>query len=73
MRRRIAVQLYRHMAGAIRAWRQQHGLSQDDLGRLLGMTRAGVASLERGRQRVLIEHLYTIEGAYGTRVVEFLP
>jgi transcriptional regulator with XRE-family HTH domain len=48
-------------------------ISQSDLGRILGMTRGGVANIEAGRQRILIEHIYNAAAAFRVPVASLLP
>lgn len=66
--------LYREIAARMRFVRQQAGVSQTDVAKLLGMgSHAAVANLEAGRQRISIEHLYRFAGAFGMKVSDFLP
>lgn len=61
------------IGAAIRKERKRQGLSQAEVSWILGMTRAGVANLELGHQRVHIEHLYNLSLAWDVPITRFLP
>lgn len=61
------------IGAAIRKERQRQKLSQAEVSWILGITRAGVANLELGHQRVGIEHLYNLSLAWDVPITRFLP
>lgn len=68
-----AVKLSKAIAVRMKAAREKANLSQAQLGSILGMTRGGVANIEAGGQRVLIEHVYNTASACGVTVASLLP
>lgn len=68
-----AESLHRDIGKRIKAERERRNLSQQSVSDLLGMTRAGVANMEAGRQSVLIQHLYNLALAWDCKVTKFLP
>lgn len=67
--RKLNVQI----GAAIRKERKRRKLSQAEVAWILGLTRAGVANLELGHQRVGIEHLYNLALVWGIPITRFLP
>lgn len=67
--------LNRAIAGKLRAARMaaKPPISQADMAIILGMTRGGVANMEGGKQRILIEHLYNAAAACKVTVPSLLP
>ena len=63
----------REIGARIRQARRLRGLSQSDLGRLLGVTFQQVQKYERGTNRVPLSRLVGIAAAFETRLDEFLP
>lgn len=51
------------MGAIIRSRRRAKDLSQEGLARLIGLSRATLASMERGRQRILLHQLYLFADA----------
>lgn len=49
--------LYRAIGAHIAKARQQHGVRQSDLATAVGLTRASVANIERGEQRIQVHTL----------------
>lgn len=52
--------IYRNLGNRIRGLRKSLGLTQDQLAKQAGMSRASLANIERGKQQVLVHHLFTI-------------
>ena len=57
----------------IRAARQEAGLSQTTLARLIGFNRSSVANLEAGRQRIALHLFFLIAQALQAEPAELLP
>ena len=55
--------LYQEIGGRIAARRKNLGLKQADVAKRMGISRASVANIEVGRQRVLIHQLYRLAEA----------
>lgn len=49
--------IYALMGERIRILREMRGETQDQIGQLLGVTRACVSNIEKGRQRIFVHHL----------------
>lgn len=65
--------LYRQIGQRMRKAREKADLSQGDIGVALGMTRANVSMLEKGAQRILVEHVYNVSLLLKRPIREFLP
>ena len=59
---------------AVARRREELGLTQADLSALVGLSRASIANIEKGRQNVLLHHVYELAGALRmARVGDLLP
>lgn len=65
--------LYARLGAAIRERRRELGLTQADLARRVGISRASLASVETGRQGVLVHRLYAFADQLGVDVISLLP
>ena len=65
--------LYRRLGSTIKARRRVLGLTQHELAKRLGISRASLANMETGRQRVLVHQLYELAGQLNVSVQELLP
>jgi transcriptional regulator with XRE-family HTH domain len=66
--------LYLKLGEAVANRRKQLGLKQADLAQRIGLSRASVANIELGRQKVLLHHIYKLAVALGlARLEELLP
>lgn len=65
--------LYKHLGITIKNRRQELGLTQDQLARHLDISRASIANMETGRQKILIHHLYRLAEKLDTKVTALLP
>ncbi len=65
--------LYRTLGAMIRRRRKTLGLTQAKLAGDLGISRASVANVETGRQKILVHQLYRYAKALEMSVVDFLP
>lgn len=66
-------ELYKFIGNSIREHRKQVGLTQDQLAKLVGVTRNSINIIERGQQGVLVHTLSAIARALGVPVNAFLP
>lgn len=65
--------IYRLLGKAIRAKRRANDWHQEKLAGMLGISRATLASIETGRQRLLVHQLYDIARVFGVSPSELLP
>lgn len=63
----------RAIGAAIRALRQERGLSLRDLSRLTGFSISFLSLVERGRSSLALTSLQTVASALGTNVGRFFP
>lgn len=67
-------ELYRRVGRAIADRRNELGLTQEEVARQLGLSRASLANIETGRQKILLHYLYLIATALKvSRVEDLLP
>ncbi len=66
-------QIYRSLGTLVRRQREACSLSQGGLGQLVGLSRASIANIETGRQRVLLHHLYGLAVALRVDVRALVP
>lgn len=64
--------IYLAVGRRICAERRQRGLNQDALAEACGMTRASLANVEAGRQRVQLHTLERAAALFGLRVADLL-
>ena len=65
--------LYKRLGATIKAQRRARGLTQQQLATQLGISRASLANVETGRQRVLIHQLYELADQLSINIQELLP
>jgi transcriptional regulator with XRE-family HTH domain len=65
--------IYKTIGGIIRQRRRRLELPQTTLAARLGISRASLASIETGRQRVLVHHLYALAEALDMKPGDLLP
>lgn len=65
--------LYRHIGRRIQQFRTERHLSQDELARMVGISRTSVVNIEKGRQRLPIHTLWEIAGALHVDPHALLP
>lgn len=53
--------------------RKRHGITQDQLAKMIHLSRTSVVNLEGGNQRCPVDTLYDIAGACGITITELLP
>lgn len=61
------------MGDLVRQHREKQGLSQAALSKRVGLSRASVANIEKGRQRIPLHHLYRLAQALGVNAHTLLP
>lgn len=54
------MQVYRLLGRAVAKRRKELGLTQADVGRRIGLSRASLANIETGRQKVLLHQVYRL-------------
>ena len=64
--------VYQAIGARMRMLRDTLGIQQEDLAKRLGWSRASIANIETGRQRVLAHDVERIAIALGTHVKGFL-
>lgn len=65
--------IYRRIGLLIKNRRKQLGLTQEKLANQLAISRASLASIETGRQNVLVHQLYRLATALQLEPKDFLP
>lgn len=65
--------LHQRIGLFIAARRNSLKMKQEQLATSVGISRASLANIERGRQSVLVHHLYAIAKALGLQPSELLP
>jgi transcriptional regulator with XRE-family HTH domain len=65
--------IYQQIGRLIRSLRRGADKAQEELASRLGISRATLASIETGRQRILIHQLYAVARALDVKVSELLP
>jgi transcriptional regulator with XRE-family HTH domain len=57
------MEIYKALGGRVASLRRELGLTQMELAHRLGVSRASVASIEAGRQKVVLDQAYALAGA----------
>jgi transcriptional regulator with XRE-family HTH domain len=55
-----AERIYKNLGNRIRDLRRSLGLTQDQLAKQVGISRASLANIERGKQQVLVHHVFAL-------------
>lgn len=66
-------EFYGELGSRIRLRRRDAGLTQTELGEAAHLTRASVANIEAGRQKVLIHHLVALADVLNIDITTLLP
>jgi DNA-binding XRE family transcriptional regulator len=61
--------VYVSFGQAVKARRLALGLTQEDLAKMVGLTRTSVTNIEIGRQRVLLSDLFSFARAFGVQPI----
>lgn len=65
--------LYANLGSLVRSHREMLGKTQADIGNAIGLTRASVANIESGRQRILLHQLFDLAFALEVAPGNLLP
>lgn len=65
--------VYETLGKLVRATRKHAGLTQEELGRRVGLTRTSITNLEKGRQRIQVHTLYELASALDLDPQDLLP
>ena len=65
--------LYKILGMRIREQRRLLGLTQERLAIQLNVSRASLANIETGRQKVLVHHLYRLANKLDVKITDLLP
>jgi transcriptional regulator with XRE-family HTH domain len=65
--------VYKLLGERLARLREKFGVTQEELGYFAGLTRASIANIEKGRQRVLVHQLYEFAESLHVPLVELLP
>jgi transcriptional regulator with XRE-family HTH domain len=65
--------VYQRIGAIIRSKRRQQEWSQVTLAQRLGISRATLANIETGRQRILVHQLYSLASVLQMKTEELLP
>lgn len=68
-----AARLYSEVGLLIAFYRRKSRISQETLAEQIGLSRASITNIERGRQAVSLLQIYQFAGALGVPVHELLP
>jgi transcriptional regulator with XRE-family HTH domain len=66
-------EIYKRLGELVHRHRERMGKSQADLGKDIGLSRASVANIETGRQRIPLHHLYRLARALRVEAHTLLP
>jgi transcriptional regulator with XRE-family HTH domain len=66
-------ELYSRFGQLVRQHRERLGRNQAEIGRASGLSRASIANIETGRQRIPLHHLYALARALRVDVHALLP
>lgn len=66
-------QFYQEVGRRIRKERRERRMTQEDLGKAVGLTRTSVTNIERGRQKILLHTLADFSTALGISAARLLP
>jgi transcriptional regulator with XRE-family HTH domain len=61
--------LYKLLGSRAATRRKQLGLTQEEIAKQIGLSRASLANLETGRQKILLHHVYELAAALELRTI----
>lgn len=68
------MELYRRLGRVVADRRAEKGLTQGQVGAQLGLTRASVANIENGRQRIMVHQLFVLANILKCKsILELVP
>lgn len=65
--------IYAHIGGLIKTRRKHFKLTQEQLASQLSISRASLANIETGRQKILVHQLFSLAAALDMSPADFLP
>jgi transcriptional regulator with XRE-family HTH domain len=65
--------IYAHIGALIKTRRKHFKLTQEKLATQLSISRASLANIETGRQKILVHQLYNLAAALDLSPADFLP
>ncbi|MEK3698027.1 MULTISPECIES: helix-turn-helix domain-containing protein [unclassified Paenibacillus] len=65
--------IYGEIGRRIREAREENKLTQEDLGKLVNLTRTSITNIERGKQKIPIDSLYYFAKILNVNVFSLLP
>jgi transcriptional regulator with XRE-family HTH domain len=66
--------VYRLLGSRAATRRKQLGLKQEEVAKQIGLSRASLANLETGRQKILLHHVYKLAAALELRsIMDLIP
>lgn len=65
--------IYAHIGALIKTRRKHFKLTQEKLATQLAISRASLANIETGRQKILVHQLYSLAAALDLSPADFLP
>lgn len=71
--KRIIARLYKKVGARVKLFRNNRGLSQEDLAKSIGLTRTSINNIEHGRHKVLLDTLWFISGKLEVSPMELIP
>lgn len=67
------VSFNKYIAIRVEKLRKDKGLTQEQLGDAIGLSRSSIVNLEKGRQQMTIKNLYLICNIFGIKSIEIMP
>lgn len=68
------MEIYRQLGQKVARLRNEHGRTQAEIAAQIGLTRASLANIETGRQKVLMHHVFRLANALGcASILELVP
>ena len=64
---------YQSFGGLVRKHRERLGLTQEGLGRTVGLSRTSITNIEKGRQHVALHQVFALAGALEIPPATLLP
>lgn len=65
--------LYRRFGELVRQHRTNAGLTQEEVGSRVDLSRTSITNIEKGRQKVLLHQLFSLAAAFETSPASLLP
>ncbi len=65
--------IYLEIGDKLKQLREQKGLSQNSLAKMVGLTRTAIIHIEKGRQKAPLDKLYYIAESLETDIFDIIP